>query len=71
MGDEDDFSLSDLIEDRGAVVPDDAATRIMLDEAVREALGHLAPSNKTWCGCASGWTTARSARSKRWARPSG
>ena len=27
MGDEDDFSLSDLIEDRGAVVPDDAATR--------------------------------------------
>jgi RNA polymerase primary sigma factor len=43
MGDEDDFSLSDLIEDRGAVVPDDAATRIMLDEAVREALGHLAP----------------------------
>ncbi|HEX4245415.1 MAG TPA: RNA polymerase sigma factor RpoD, partial [Acidimicrobiales bacterium] len=43
MGDEDDFSLSDLIEDRGAVVPDDAATRIMLDEAVHEALGHLAP----------------------------
>ncbi len=43
MGDEDDFSLSDLIEDRGAVVPDDAATRMMLDEAVREALGHLSP----------------------------
>jgi RNA polymerase primary sigma factor len=43
MGDEDDFSLSDLIEDRGAVVPDDAAARIMLDEAVREALGHLSP----------------------------
>ncbi|MHB1710635.1 MAG: RNA polymerase sigma factor RpoD [Acidimicrobiales bacterium] len=43
MGDEDDFSLSDLIEDRGAVVPDDAAARIMLDEAVREALGHLTP----------------------------
>ncbi|MGH9080807.1 MAG: RNA polymerase sigma factor RpoD [Acidimicrobiales bacterium] len=43
MGDEDDFSLSDLIEDREAVVPDDAAARIMLDDAVREALGHLAP----------------------------
>jgi RNA polymerase primary sigma factor len=41
VGDEDDFSLSDLIEDRGAVVPDDAATRALLDEAVREALGHL------------------------------
>ena len=43
MGDEDDFSLSDLIEDRGAVVPDDAAARIMLDEAVRQALRHLSP----------------------------
>ncbi len=41
MGDEDDFSLSDLIEDREAVVPDDAAARMMLDNAVREALGHL------------------------------
>jgi RNA polymerase primary sigma factor len=41
VGDEDDFSLSDLIEDRGAIVPDDAATRSLLDAAVREALGHL------------------------------
>jgi RNA polymerase primary sigma factor len=41
VGDEDDFSLSDLIEDRGAVIPDDAATRSLLDAAVREALGHL------------------------------
>jgi RNA polymerase primary sigma factor len=41
VGDEDDFNLSDLIEDRGAVVPDDAATRSLLDAAVREALGNL------------------------------
>jgi RNA polymerase primary sigma factor len=41
VGEEDDFNLSDLIEDRGAVVPDDAATRSLLDAAVREALGHL------------------------------
>jgi RNA polymerase primary sigma factor len=41
VGDEDDFNLSDLIEDRGAVVPDDAATRSLLDVAVREALGNL------------------------------
>jgi RNA polymerase primary sigma factor len=41
VGDEDDFNLSDLIEDRRAVVPDDAATRSLLDVAVREALGHL------------------------------
>ncbi len=41
VGEEDDFSLSDLIEDRGAVVPDDAAARAMLDQAVKEALGHL------------------------------
>lgn len=41
VGDEDDFSLSDLIEDRGAVVPDDAATRAMLDRAVKAALAFL------------------------------
>ncbi len=41
VGDEDDFSLSDIIEDRGAVVPDDAATRAMLDQAVKEALAYL------------------------------
>jgi RNA polymerase primary sigma factor len=41
VGEEDDFSLSDLIEDRGAVVPGDAATRAMLDQAVKEVLGHL------------------------------
>src|SRR3984957_16021907 len=29
MGDEEDFSLSDLIEDQGAEVPDDAATRLV------------------------------------------
>jgi len=41
IGDEEDFSLSDLIEDRGAEVPDDAATRTMLHAAVRDALGTL------------------------------
>ena len=41
VGEEDDFSLSDLIEDRGAVVPDDAATRAMLDRAVKAALAFL------------------------------
>ena len=41
VGDEDDFNLSDLIEDKGAIVPDDAATRSLLDAAVRDALGHL------------------------------
>jgi len=41
MGEEEDFSLSDLIEDQGAEVPDDAATRVMLHAAVREALATL------------------------------
>jgi RNA polymerase primary sigma factor len=41
VGDEDDFSLSDLIEDRSAVVPDDAATLAMLDRAVKAALAFL------------------------------
>jgi RNA polymerase primary sigma factor len=41
VGEEDDFSLSDMIEDRAAVDPDDAATRAMLVQVVKEALGHL------------------------------
>ncbi len=40
MGD-DDFSLSDLIEDESAVAPSDAATRSMLNEAVNLALSEL------------------------------
>ena len=40
MGD-DDFSLSDLIEDEGAVAPSEAAARAMLNEAVSQALSEL------------------------------
>ncbi|MBV9660792.1 MAG: RNA polymerase sigma factor RpoD [Acidimicrobiales bacterium] len=40
MGD-DDFSLSDLLEDVAAVAPSEAATRAMLNEAVNEALAEL------------------------------
>ncbi len=46
VGEEDDFSLSDLIEDRGAVVPDDAAARAMLDRAVKDALDQLSDREK-------------------------
>ncbi|MCU1491669.1 MAG: polymerase sigma factor RpoD, C-terminal domain/RNA polymerase sigma factor, sigma-70 family [Acidimicrobiaceae bacterium] len=41
IGDEDDFSLSDLIEDQGAEVPVDAATRVLLNEAVQRVLLEL------------------------------
>lgn len=41
MGDEEDFSLSDIIEDQGAVVPADAAARALLNEAVKRALSEL------------------------------
>jgi RNA polymerase primary sigma factor len=41
MGDEDGFSLSDLIEDSDAEAPPDAAGRVMLNEAVKEALAQL------------------------------
>jgi len=41
MGDEEDFSLSDLIEDHGAVGPADAAARALLNEAVKKALSEL------------------------------
>ncbi|MHB1924069.1 MAG: sigma-70 family RNA polymerase sigma factor, partial [Acidimicrobiales bacterium] len=40
MGDE-DFSLSDVIEDEDAVMPLDAATRSMLNEAIKNALDQL------------------------------
>jgi RNA polymerase primary sigma factor len=40
MGD-DDFSLSDLIEDETAIAPLEAATRAMLNEAVTHALSEL------------------------------
>jgi RNA polymerase primary sigma factor len=38
---EDDFSLSDLLEDPGAVAPSEAAARAMLNQAVGEALHEL------------------------------
>jgi RNA polymerase primary sigma factor len=41
MGDEDGFSLSDLIEDQTAELPIDAATRSLLDQAVRQTLLEL------------------------------
>jgi RNA polymerase primary sigma factor len=41
VGDEDDFSLSDVIEDKEAIVPADAAARTMLNEAVKEVLAQL------------------------------
>ncbi len=46
VGDDEDFSLSDMIEDRGAVVPDDAAARMMLERALNEALDHLSPRER-------------------------
>jgi RNA polymerase primary sigma factor len=38
---EDDFSLSDLLEDEGAVAPSEAAARALLNEAVNQALSEL------------------------------
>jgi RNA polymerase primary sigma factor len=38
---EDDFSLSDVIEDVAAVAPSDAAARALLNEAVNQALSEL------------------------------
>ncbi len=42
-GGDEEFSLSDLVEDRTAEVPLDAATRVMLNEAVQHALHDLPP----------------------------
>jgi RNA polymerase primary sigma factor len=42
-GGDEEFSLSDLLEDQAAEVPLDAATRMMLNEAVQHALHELSP----------------------------
>jgi RNA polymerase primary sigma factor len=41
IGAEDDFSLSDLIEDHNAEVPVEVASRMLLNEAIRHALDEL------------------------------
>jgi RNA polymerase primary sigma factor len=41
FGEEADFSLSDLLEDQSAEMPADAATRMLLNEAVKRALDEL------------------------------
>jgi RNA polymerase primary sigma factor len=41
VGDDEDFSLSDVIEDHGATVPADAAARTLLNQAVKKALSQL------------------------------
>ena len=41
VGEEDDFMLSDVIEDKGAVGPDATAAKHMLDDAIHEVLGQL------------------------------
>jgi len=41
MGDENDFSLGDTIEDENSVMPADAANRTLLNEAVKQALSEL------------------------------
>ncbi len=41
LGEEDGFSLADLIEDHEAVVPPDAAARALLNEAIRKSLDQL------------------------------
>jgi RNA polymerase primary sigma factor len=43
---EDDFSLSDLLEDSAAVEPLEAATRAMLNQAIGAALGELNPRER-------------------------
>ena len=43
IGGDEEFSLSDLVEDRSAEVPLDAAAKVMLNEAVQHALHELSP----------------------------
>ena len=69
---EDDFSLSDLIEDEAAIAPSEAAARAMLNEAVNQALvravgaGATGGASALWSGrrrdadARGGWPGVRS-----------
>ena len=46
VGEEDDASLSDFIEDQSAEAPADMATRAMLNDAIEEALDDLNPRER-------------------------
>jgi len=46
VGDTDDFMLSDTIEDEAAIVPADAATRKLLNEALDKTLSQLSPRER-------------------------
>ena len=71
VGEEDDSSLGDFVEDPSAIAPATAAARALLTEAIEEALEELNDREQRSCGCASVSTTARSARSRRSAREFG
>ncbi len=70
VGEEDDSSLGDFVEDPTAIAPATAAARALLTEAIEEALEELNDRERRSCGCASVSTTVRCARSKRSARSS-
>ncbi len=70
VGEEDDSSLGDFVEDLTAIAPATAAAPRC---SLRRSKKHSKSStivNVRWCGCASVSTTGRCARSKRWARSS-
>ncbi len=46
VGETEDFMLSDTIEDEAAIVPADAATRKMLNEALERTLSQLSPRER-------------------------
>ena len=69
MGDEDGFSLSDVIEDADAEVPADAAAPL-LNEAVKDALSQLSEREQKVVRLVSGWTTDTCGRLRRSARSS-
>ena len=54
IGDEEDSHLGDFIEDKGAVIPLDAAIQANLREATTRVLSSLTPrEERVFCACVS------------------
>ena len=70
ISEEEDFCLSDLIEDHTAEVPVDAATRMLLNEAVNRALSELREREQAAVRLRFGLDTGGSGPSRRSGRSS-
>ena len=65
-----DAELGDVVEDRSAESPFEVAATALLPDEINRLLAPLDDASARSSSCASAWTVASPARSKRWASTS-